>query len=149
MRVKDRYVRGFLAGAIGGIASFIVNGGTRLLGISTVMWLELMGLIIFGYLPHTAGQYIFALAIQITFLGILGGAFAFILPLLSSEHIWFKGASYGATIWFAFFSLPHLLQLPELKEIPLPTAVANVSAAVAWGVALAFALDRLGSDPRK
>ena len=149
MRVKDNYVRGFLAGAVGGLASLFINGGARLLGLSTVMWLELMGLIILGRFPNSVGQYIFALAIQLTFLGILGGLFALILPLISDEHIYFKGVSYGTTIWFAFFSLPHLLQFPELKEISLPTAVANICSAVAWGTALAFALDWLASNPKK
>ena len=143
MRIKDEYVRGVLAGMFGGLASLIVNGGSRLLGISEVMWLELMGLIILGRFPNTVAQYIFSLAIQLTFLGIIGGIFALILPLISTEHIYFKGASYGAAIWFALFSLPHLLKFSELKEVPLLTALVNVSASLAWGIALAFFLKLL------
>lgn len=147
MRVNDTYVRGFLAGVVGGFASLVVNGGTRLMGLSKLMWLELMGLIILGRFPSTVGEYVFAWGIQMAFVGILGGIFALVLPVLSYEHLYFKGVSYGAAIWYVLFSLPHLLQFPDVTDIPLSTGLSSISAAIAWGATLAFALKWLDKHP--
>lgn len=143
MQIKDDYVRGFIAGVCGGIPSFLVNGGARLLKLNTVMWIDIMGLMIFGNFPTTMGQYIFNLVIQLTFLGILGGIFVLMLPKTSHEHIYFKGISYSTMMWFILFSLPHLLQLPKLKEINLSTAISNLVAAIAWGIGFIFVLRKL------
>ncbi len=146
MHIKDNFVRGFVAGSMGGLGSLTVNVITSLLKLNSVMWLELMSLIILGRFPNTIGEYIFNLFIQIAFLGILGGVFALILPIISPEHLYFKGISYSAAIWFALFSLPQLLQLPKLKEVNLSTAMSNLGAAVTWGIGFIFLLKKL--DPR-
>ncbi len=96
-----------------------------------------------GSRPEGIFETVFFIGVQFVFLGLLGAIFALILPFITSEHHLFKGALYGATGWFIFFSLPYLLQLPDLVEVPLSTSVSNVISAALWGIAMAFILNRL------
>lgn len=57
--------------------------------------------------------------------------------LYISKRLLFKGALFGTTVWFILFSLHYLLQLPDLREIPLKTAVSHVISSALWGIALA------------
>ena len=143
--MKDRFTTGFVAGFVGGLAPFVFNFSSRALGFTTLVWADFMGFYIFGRKATGGGaaEMVFAIGAQFVLLGILGSIFSLILPHITSHRHLFKGALYGTVIWFISFSIPYLLQLPELSVIPLKTAISNLIGASLWGIALAFILKRL------
>jgi uncharacterized membrane protein YagU involved in acid resistance len=96
-----------------------------------------------GRRPDSFLEVAFFIVVQFVFLGILGAIFSLIVPFISSKRLLFKGALFGKTVWLILFSLLYLLQLPELKEVPLKTAVSHTISAGLWGIALAFILKKI------
>jgi uncharacterized membrane protein YagU involved in acid resistance len=141
--MKDRFYNGFISGLLGGVVPFAFNYGSHALGFSTLVWADFMGAFIMGKRPENILEMVFFVGVQFVFLGLLGAIFALILPLITSKHYLFKGALYGATVWFIVFSFPYLLQLPDLAFVPLRTSVTHVISAALWGITLAFILKRL------
>ncbi len=141
--MKDRLTNGFVAGTLGGLVAFVINFGSQSLEFTTLVWSDFMGLFIMGKKPETAFEIAFFIGGQFVFLGLLGSVFALILPFVTSKHLLFKGALYGITAWFLLFSLPFLLQIPELKNVPLKTALTHLVSSLLWGMALAFILKKI------
>lgn len=143
--MKDRFYNGFISGVIGGIASFIVNFGSKVLGFNTVVWTDFMGLFVTGRRPEGLIERVFFISVEFAFLGVLGVLFALIIPHISSKHLILKGAIYGISVWMTLFSLPFLLQLPEIGVFPLKTVIFNISASFVWGGAMALILKKVDS----
>ncbi len=143
--MEDRFTTGFVSGVLGGIVSFIISFGSFSLGLNTLVWADFMGTFIMDKKPEGFIEMLFFIGVQFAFLGILGAIFAFIIPYISSKYIAFKGAMYGATIWFVLLSLPNLFQDPIIEEIIFKTVVFNLLSAFFWGLALGMILKRMGS----
>jgi uncharacterized membrane protein YagU involved in acid resistance len=142
---KDRLTYGFIAGFLGALVPFIINFGSRALEFNTLVWSDFLSLYIMGRKPETALEMAFFIGSQFVFLGLLGSIFALALPLVTSKHHLFKGALYGIAVWFLLFSLPFLLKLPELQDIPLQTAVTHLVSSLVWGMSLALILKKIDS----
>ncbi|KJS87989.1 MAG: hypothetical protein JM58_02400 [Peptococcaceae bacterium BICA1-8] len=143
--MKDRFYNGFISGILGGLVSFVINFGSSALGLNTLVWADFMGLFILGGRPNNTLETAFFIGAQFVFLGLLGTVFSLIIPFITSKHHLFKGALFGASVWYLLFSLPYLFQLPELKEVPLKTVVSNLIAASLWGITMAYILKRIDS----
>ncbi|MBM7624237.1 hypothetical protein [Sporohalobacter salinus] len=141
--MKDRFYNGFISGVIGGITPFIFNFSSLALEFTTLTWKDFLGLFVIGKIPKTILEIAFFIGMQYAFLGILGAIFAIIIPHISSKHLIFKGALYGAGMWFIFLSIPYLLQLPMLQEIPFKTAISNLIGSSLWGITLALILKKV------
>jgi len=140
--LKDRFYYGFISGLLGGIVPFVINYGSRTLGLNTLVWADFMGTFVMGRRPEGIIEMIFFIGLQFVFLGLLGAIFALLLPLITSKHHLFKGAIYGATVWFILFTLPYLLQLPDLAEAPFMTVVSHLVSSSLWGIVLSIILKK-------
>lgn len=64
-------------------------------------------------------------------------------PMLSTRYYYFKGALFGMGVWFLANVTTTLFRVPGLAQISLSTAIVSYSAAIAYGVTLAYAFRRL------
>ena len=137
--MKDHFSYGFASGAIAGLLPLVINLGTRALKLNTLVWADFMGALILGRSPEETLESIFLIIIQFGFLGLWGGVFALLPPLVTSKRYLFKGAVYGGSLWYVLFSLPRMFQIPlGSEEIPLKSAVVNLVSALIWGTVMGF-----------
>ena len=138
--MTDRFTRGFVAGISSSIVPLSFNNLVFFLNLSTTRWGDFMGTFLFGSRPDRLGEYMLSLVALIMFLGILGGIFSLITPVISSQNFWFKGFVYGIIIWFLSFATTVLFRVPGLTERPLLTVLMNFIGAAIWGFLFAFIL---------
>lgn len=143
--MKDRFYNGFKSGALAGVVSFVFLFGTRALELNTLVWTDFIGLFMLGRIPDTTPEMAFIIITQFALLGIIGAIFSLITPFILSKRLILKGALFGLTIWYITFSMPYLLQLPQLTEVPLKTAISNATGASLWGATLAYVLGKVDS----
>lgn len=100
---KDIFSRGFFAGVIAGIAILtwsLLAGAT--LQISHLRIIDWTAIMMFAHTPpFQVIETIIAALGNIFFCGILGVAFSYIIPLIKSEKIYFKGWVFSLTVWFS------------------------------------------------
>jgi hypothetical protein len=144
-RITDRFTRGFAAGAFGGVLVDLLSLLTyNLLRITNWRFLDFAGLLIFGRKPTGAAEIIISVLGHLSFSAAMGVLFAYLLPFTSRRLFLLKGWFFGVLIWFSIYSVVHLFQLPQLRELDLGTVVSNMVKASLYGLALAWALARLG-----
>lgn len=137
--MKDRFVRGFIAGIIAWAPTFVLNWGAYYFHLATLRWSDFTGILLYGHKPGNFLENLFALAGVIFFLAILGVGFAYLVTAISSSHCVFKGLVYGVTLWFAFYVVTLLFKVPYLTKIPFKTAFFNSLGASIWGISLGLA----------
>ena len=134
--VDDRFTRGFLAGVLAGIPTFIFNVGSSLLNLTTVLWLDIMAIFLYGREPLTLGEMAFASLTTFGFVGALGAVFAYLLTGLSHENIIFKAWVFSVAVGFSTFAITQLFAVPEMAFVPLQTVALNFAGASVWGLSL-------------
>lgn len=137
----DRFFRGFTAGVVGGIA---MNLWT-LFAITVLNWeiirfIDWAGIIIFGDLPRSFIEGLFALLMHLLWVGVLGIGFAFLIPQVTSQGYLLKGMIYGVVLGFFIYAIPTLLQTPILKETSLATVFSNHTGGAIWGLVMSQTL---------
>jgi uncharacterized membrane protein len=144
----DRFTRGFIAGVIGGVAMNLWNLVVLfLINWDVITYIEWAGIMIFGSLPRSHAEGLIALLMQISFVGVLGISFAFLIPHVTSQAYLFKGVVYGVAVGFFIYAIPTLFQVPVLKETSLATVISDIVGASVWGLVMAKTLHWL--DKRK
>lgn len=138
--VEDRFIRGFISGAVAGIPAMLLNQLTYFLNLNSLTWTDFAAIFIYGRLPTTRLEDIFGLLAVIFFTGLVGTFFVFIIVRISSRYYLFKSWIYGLTIWFSAFAITKLFTIMELTIISFNTAVSNFFSASIWGITLGFML---------
>ncbi len=142
----DRFLRGLIAGIVGGIA---MNLWT-VIAVSVFNWqilrfIDWAAIILYGSLPNSHTEGLFALVMQILWSGTLGIIFAFLIPYVTSSKLLIKGAVFGLIVGFITYAIPTILQMPVLKEHSLITVVSNHIGGAIWGLTMAQTLRWLDS----
>ncbi|MBT9174102.1 MAG: hypothetical protein DDT21_02513 [Syntrophomonadaceae bacterium] len=115
----------------------------NLLRVTNWRFLDFAGLLIFGRKPAGAAEIIISVLGQLSFSAAMGVLFAYLLPFTTRRLILFKGWFFGVLIWFSVYSVFHLFQLPQPRELDLGTVVSNIVKASLFGLILAWSLARL------
>lgn len=152
LALKDRFTRGFIAGAGAGILTSVLNSLLYYLNFAKLRFLDFAAVMIFGHRPNNMGESLFAFIGQIGFYGLLGIVFLFIIPRISSSNLLLKSSIFGVTVWFSVYAVVVLYKIPELEVVSLSTALSNFIVASIWGVLLGYMvgrLDRLLTVPAK
>lgn len=136
--LEDRFTRGLFAGMIAWVPTFIINYTLKSLGISTLMYKDFMGTMVFGRLPTNIWENLFSYGAIIGFLSVLGGAFTLLIPRLGKKNHVLKGIIYSLSLWFIFYSITMLFKVPGLKTISLGTALGNFSSATVYGISMSL-----------
>lgn len=144
----DRFIRGLIAGMLGGVAMNLWTLVTlNILNWEIIRFIDWAGMIIFGDLPRSHLQGLFALWMHILWSGLLGIGFAFLIPQVTSRYYLIKAAFYGVMIGFLSYAAPTLLQMPILAKHSFATVFSNHVGGLVWGIVLGLTLRWLDRKP--
>jgi len=138
MILRDKFTRGFIAGMTGGLVANTASLLFGFLGLTTLRFADWTAIITLGKAPpFSTGEILFALAANIGFMGILGIVFIYLIPLIKSTNLLFKGWIFSTFIWFLIYSVTALFKVEGTMPLPLTTALANVVTTSIYGLVLA------------
>lgn len=144
--MRDRFMRGLLAGLSGGVAALILNLLLiDVLGFGKLHFFEISGVMILGQLPDGLIQDIFAEVGHLGLSATVGIALAYLLPSIKTDYLWIKGIFAGLAVWFAVYSTTVLFKVPGVLRIDFHSAVANSLASVVYGLVTVMVLHKF--DP--
>ncbi len=144
----DRYFRGLVAGVVGGIAMNLWTViAVHILNLKIIRFIDWAGFILYGDLPRTHFQGFYALIIHLTWVGLLGIAFAYLFPLTTSRGYLIKGAFFGITTGMFVYAIPTLLQTPIISKHSIQTVLSNHTGGLLWGLTMAQVLRWLDKTP--
>lgn len=139
--MEDRLVRGFVAGVIGGVAANLWSFTAGYLGLTTIRYADWTGIIIYAHRPpFTTGELAWATLTQIGLSGGLGVIFAYLLLLIGSQNLLFRGWLFAEAIWFLIYGITTLFKVEGTLSLPLKTVISNFIAGSVYGLALAQSL---------
>lgn len=142
MFIQDRFTKGVIAGFAAGMITKIYDLITFYFGLSTIRWMDISGVMIFGRKPTYLSEKIFATMGAWFFHALLGVVFIFLLQrLFNSKNLYFKGWFYAVFWWFVIYAIIQLLKVPEISFVPVNTSVSNFFGASIWGLVMAFIVD--------
>jgi uncharacterized membrane protein YagU involved in acid resistance len=105
---------------------------------------------LFGRLPKTLSETIYALLMHFFWVGALGAIFAFFIrDISSSRGLLGKGVLYGITAGFIFHSIPVLFGVQFLEFYPLSTNISDSISGIIWGFTMAYTLIWLDKKYKK
>lgn len=138
--MDDRLTMGFIAGLVGGIFMNIINLLVYAFGISELRYLDWAAITIYGTRPVDLGETVFALGVQILFVGILGVIFAYLILLVTSKNYLLRGWLFGSSVWFSLYGITLLFDVEQTIPLRLGTAATDFVGASAYGLVLAVTL---------
>lgn len=139
--MKDRFSRGLVAGAIGGVVNNIAGFVSfNILNFTDLRFSDYAAVMLFGRKSANIPELLFAALGQIAFSAFLGVIFVYLLRLITSRHLYLKAWFYSITVWFAVYALTVLFRVPALARIELNTAISNFIVASVYGIVLALVL---------
>ena len=136
----DKYANGFVSGLCGGIAAAATNL-LLILGFNygELMFGDFAGVLASDTFPEALGKRhrIHSLC---RFCRNVGSIFSYLVPVLSSKYLLFKGLHFGIGVWFISYAITLLFKVPDLEDIPLKTAVTNLLASSLYGLIMTIML---------
>ncbi len=138
--MQDRFVRGYLAGAVAGVIMAVLDLIPFMLGITKVRYLDMAAVVIWGDFPKATWEEIFAQVLHIAVAGLFGIAFAYLLPRLESKYLLLKGSTYGAATWFIMHTSGSFFHVPILEKSTPETTLSHLVTATIYGLVLASVL---------
>lgn len=137
----DRFFRGLTAGIVGGIAMNLWSAfAVSILDLKIRRFIDWAGVILYGDLPRTHFQGLFALIIQLLWVGLLGIIFAYLISYTTSRGYLLKGAYYGVVIGLIIYAIPALFRTPYLTLHSTATVLSNHTGGLIWGLTMAQTL---------
>ncbi|MCR6544301.1 hypothetical protein [Dehalobacterium formicoaceticum] len=141
----DRFHRGLAAGIIAGIPMNIWDlFSYHYLKFSNLRYLDWNSVMIFGHLPYTMGEVIFALLSQFLLAGFLGMIFTYLIELkITSRNHWLKGVVFGYLAGYLIFAVAVTFQVPYIITRSLDTVITQFIGALIWGLTMSYILSWL------
>jgi hypothetical protein len=134
----DRFSRGLIAGATGGIAMNLWTVfAVYVLRLDIIRFIDWASIILYGNLPGTHLEAAFALLMQILWAALLGVALALLIGQVTSRIYYVKGAFFGIIAGFIIYAIPTVLQMPILGRTSFTTVVSNHTGGLIWGLVTA------------
>ncbi|HWR08305.1 hypothetical protein [Sporomusa sp.] len=141
--MQNKFVRGYLAGAIAGVVMAALNLISYTLGIAKVRYLDIAAIVVWGDFPESMREEIFAQVLQIGVAGLLGIVFVYLLPKLENSYPLFSGSTYGAAVWVIIHTLGTIFHIPMLEHATPESNLSHLFTAMTFGLVLTVVLARL------
>lgn len=141
-RVRDRFVRGVLAGVAGVVGKDIVDLSARyLFHFSKNTFWDFNSILILGRPPSRIMDYLVAQAGEVTLSVTLGLVFVYLVShLMSSRRLLFKSTLYSVASWYFLYATTSLFKVQGLVKVATETAVTHFFSTAAFGLSLGLAL---------
>jgi hypothetical protein len=134
----DRFFRGLVAGIAGGVAMNIWSAfAYYILKLPIRRFIDWAGIVLYGDYPHTVYESLFALLMQILWVGLLGVIFAYMIFQATSRGYLIKGAFFGIISGFFIYAIPTLLGSKHLATTSFTTVISNHFGGLIWGLTTA------------
>lgn len=148
--LRDRFMRGMLAGLTGGLAVLAVNlFSNEVLNFGKLYFCDISGVMIFGHLPRGLMQSIFAEIGHLGLTATVGIVLAYVLPKIKTSYLWIKGTFAGLAVWFAVYATTVLFEVQSVLKTDLPSALTNSLASVLYGLVTVLMLRKFDHVARK
>jgi hypothetical protein len=126
MAINDRFTRGWVAGTCGGILGGILSFLPYSIGISTMRVSDWSAILIFGRTqPFSLVDQIYAVSVLAWSTGCLGIIFAYLLPLLTEENMYFKGWIIFLIPWWIIYLLTALAKTEGTLNLSVMTTFSD------------------------
>lgn len=141
--MEDRFYRGFVAGAIGGIVSIALSYISYFLGITALRLSDWASILMYAHEPPFGlGEQLFSVFIYIGWCGAVGSLFAYFLLLVNSRHILLKAWILGTTPYFVVYVLTSLFQTKGTVPLPLATVLSNYISSSVFSIVMGYSFRR-------
>lgn len=141
--IKDRLIRGFAAGVLGGAVMAFFDQASVRLGISRLSYSQWAAVYTLGYLPSNFLEGMLGQIGHLMFAGFNGLLFAWIVPHKNQTVI--KGVLWGLFIWFFANSVSVIFKTDLLVPKSVGTTMTDFVTAIVYGWVLAAAIKNLES----
>jgi hypothetical protein len=147
---KDRFIRGSVAGIFAGIITDMISYIlVRVLSFGEDLMRDYMAEMLIGRKPLIPFESIVSLIAHIFFTGFLGIIFSYLLLIIGSKYILYKGWFYSISVWFILYSIGIMFEVPLLKTNTASTVTAHAITATIYGLLLAATIAYLEKKPEK
>lgn len=137
----DRFHRGLVAGLVGGVAMNLWTVfAVKILNLDIIRFIDWASVILYGNPPKTHLEGFYALIIQLTWVGLLGIIFAYLMLYTTSRGHLIKGGFYGVAVGLIIYAIPTLLQTPHISSASIETVMSNYTGGLIWGLVMAQTL---------
>lgn len=138
--MQDRFVNGFISGIIAFLIttpiSFILTH-YKLINMSFAHFAAIISL---RRLPETLTELAFGVLVEATTSAVWGVIFAYLVLLIGSKYLWFKGLVYAGLFWYIYALVIFFMQKISFD---VQTAFLNGVLAGFWGIIMAIAFNWL------
>ncbi|MFZ5898355.1 MAG: hypothetical protein ACOYU7_04095 [Bacillota bacterium] len=141
--IKDRLTRGFIAGLAGGLSINIISFVSYYTNVGELRFLDWAGIMLYGFRSHNFWSQAFAQVVQLLKVGILGVAFAYLLPRTTEPKLPFQRVAFRDNGVDGLERPNAVLQGGQMIPVHPATAVADFIGASVYGLVLAYTLRRL------
>jgi hypothetical protein len=126
MYIRDRFTRGWVAGACGGLLGGILGFLPYYIGISTMRLSDWSAILIFGREPpFSFVDQVYAVFVLALSTGTTGIIFAFLLLFITEENIYFKGWIIFLFPWWIIYLLTALAKTEGTLNLSVMTTFSD------------------------
>ena len=137
--LKDRVLRGALAGIIGCLWLFAWNQASHsLLHFVKTLWTDALSQLVMGHQVKSTMNFIVAVVLLFMWNGFLGGIYTrIIIPERDGSYIG-RAVLFGLIAWFFIYTFGTFYKIPTLDKGVWQTAISNWVAVIGWGIILGW-----------
>lgn len=135
--IKDRLLRGALAGVLGGLVLLTWNlFSNYILHFAKKTWLEALNQLIMGHSLKEAMDYVVAFGLLCIWNAFLGAIYVrLVIPDREGSYLG-RAIGFGLISWFIFYALGTMFKIQGLHEVAWQTALSNWIAIAFFGIVL-------------
>jgi hypothetical protein len=148
--MKDQFIVGFSAGAVGGIFATLLSYPFYIFKLANRRLLDYAAALILGKLPHGILEIIFGELIHWGFSGAVGVLFAYLVnhKVITSKKLWLKGWAFGLGLWFLINILTTINKVENLTVVSVRTAIINAVASSIFGIIMAIVFNWINNKEK-
>jgi hypothetical protein len=126
MVINDKFTRGWVSGTLGGLAGGILGFLPYNIGISQMRFSDWSAILIFGRpQPFSLADNVYSVIVVAGSTGVIGIIFAFLIPVINEENIYFKGWIIFLIPWWMLYLLTALAKTEGTVKLSVMTTVSD------------------------
>lgn len=138
--MKDRAIKGGLAGLIGSILCTVYEVISESLRITDRSFLDYTATLVSHKVYPGIQGFIVAFLAQGALGVILGVVFVYLTKIISPKYLLLKGLGYGFSLWFLLSGFGTIYNLPTIRDIPPTVSLFDLTNSLLYGLVTAYAL---------